>query len=202
MKFLPLIFILISFFGCKSQKEKDIIFIKDDLIKNFNDIAFKQNGKLSINNFEIVKLDTLRKGLIDSFLIIRTNDAKFNEIENILKLKTDEAKSSLNLLRLSVLADNSIMKDKYKEETQTLTNEIRAYADSLNEIIKYKESLLKSTSKAINKDFGYEVKTFFKGTMFIGKDSSNFIDTVRFYYTKDLKRIKEEDYRWRHNQYK
>lgn len=197
MKNLIIITFFISILGCKSQKEKDILFIKEDLLKNFNDNAFKENGKLNINSFEILKIDTFRRGLIDSFIINRINDAKFNEIEGILKIKSDNAKNSLDLLQLSVLADNTIMKDKYRKETKEFADEINSYTDSLKEIIKFKEKLLTNISKNNNKEIGYEVKTFFKGTYFLGKDSTNILDTIRFYYTKDLKRLKDEDYRWK-----
>jgi hypothetical protein len=191
-------FATILLLSCKSQKEKDMHFIKEDLLKSFDDASFKENSKIKIYTFDILNIDTLRRGFVDSVVGKNVNEIKFKEIEEILKRKSEEAKSSMNMLRLSVLADNSMMKDQYKTETNDLANEIKSYSDSLSEIIKHIEVIQKNASTYKNDDLVYEIKTFLKATVYKNKDSLNYSDTLFYYYDKGLKKINTEDYKWKH----
>lgn len=175
------------------KKKNDIESMKSNLITYANDLAFKNNGKVTIYTIQVIKLDTIDKRNIDSNFINKEANNKTDSYLEQCKLAQLKAKQSLTLLELSQLAGSSSSIQKYKDEVLTNTKEAQLYLDSSKLTIKISDSLLRLVSKINSPDKIYRMKTFIKATFYYGKDSTNTMDTIYYSFRKDLKLYSPEN---------
>lgn len=176
----------IVIFAC-NKKENDIEKMKTNLINDYNDLAFKNSWKVNIYTIEVIKIDTLNKGLIDSNYIYSESNNKNEIYLNKSKEAQSKAEGLSPIIELSRLANNSNSLQKYKEEFLTYIKEASLYIDSIKQTKKISDSLLILVSKNKNFEKIYQMKAFTKATFYSKNDSTNLLDTVYYNFTKDLK---------------
>lgn len=194
MKYLLLtISLFLLIIGCNS-KEKDIDKMKKDLVQYINDDSFKNNEKVVIYKFDILKIDTIKKSLCDSnlyYFINQSESDRYLQLSNLLVLRDKEQLIKLQIQKIT----NSISKsdiDEVKDDDKLL----KSYSDTIRMINNYIDSMRKEISKKPNNDNVYKLKTLMKLTIFKNNDSTNYLDTSYFYFDKKLNRIKFDDYKF------
>ncbi len=192
LKLAFLSLILISCNNKENKKINDIETMKSNLIQYMNDNAFKENGKLTIYKFEIIKVDTVSKNLVDSAFIISEITLKLKELVTQGQYSIAKAKQYKALYELSSLADQP--SSEYRDEMKKYAKEANLYSDSITYFNKILDSIRYGISKNVNKSNIYEMKSFIKATLYINKDSVNILDTTFYYFNKDFKVYNNKNY--------
>lgn len=172
--------------GCKSATENNLIKMKASVEKSLNDNAFKENYKLNIMELKAISYDTVSENMLDTLLLIKYSD-KMDHFLKLTELTLDQARDQGKNMRLYAMINSKTLTDMAKEDFDKLMEEAQNYQDSIK-FYSDIDSITRNRIKArLKPNDIYRAKFFLKATVNKENKSENFLDTVNYYFDKDLK---------------
>ena len=184
--------LIIILFSCKSEEENNLTKMKDIVIKELNDNAFKNNSTLDILEYSYESYTIKDENYLDT-IRMNVNLEKIERFKNIMEAQIELMKplsQQVRLYREMFGANDNITQIKiedFKEEQK----KFQQYSDSIKYCFE-QDSLIKlRISQRINTKPIYRYKAYIKAVL---KDNNsnkteNFADTIYRIFDEKLKNI-------------
>jgi hypothetical protein len=190
MKFTSVsLFLILTIFSCKSQKEKE----QEKLTKNLK-VYFKNNftdTTTIIDSFLLVKLDTLTQvHRLRQQIVTISND--FENLLDLYKLNTSKLSLQVSQLKLYGMLESQTLIDIQKDDVNKTAEKGKAIKTELDTLQKISENIQSQISTADTiKLIGFEARCFYQLKL---KDNSVKRDTAYILLNQNKDIITRKDF--------
>jgi hypothetical protein len=181
--------------SCSNEREDNLNKMKEIFSKYISDNTFRENVDLNVLEFRAISYETVSENTLDTVRWISILD-RGNHFGELLKLEEDLLRKNMDMANLNhKLAGTGDVTDyefaTNRADIQKSMNDIQATKDSIQYYLEYAKNIENTIKNRKSPKAIYWAKLFLKATSTKNGEKTNIMDTIRPFFTLDIKLIKQ-----------
>lgn len=179
---------LVLFFSCKPSYKDNAEKMKGIVEKRIQDETLKENIKLNLIELKFLRYDTINDNQLDSFRLLLCNVKVMNIINHSDVFSNEKERLAMDAKLKESIKDYSSAASKFNEESKKFF--LGSYLDSIAKYYSLDSAIRNRITLRKTQNTYYESKFFYKAIYEKDGEKENYVDTLYYHFTPDLKLVK------------
>lgn len=192
-KLLIIILAAIIAVSCTDKYQSNLNMMGASVKQFIEDNAFKENGKVVFYDFSAISYDTIPSLYIDTLNSIKLSE-KLEKLEQYQEALSELVRKETDLMKLYGSLGMGELTEMKRGDALENIEKMKKIVAMKGEI--YDEDSIVRAKLANTKESEdiYRLTAFIKATFYVGNDSVNNMDTLHYFFNKELEMIRPHDY--------